>query len=295
MKLNRKLLIIAKGISVWWGIYLILGCCAGFAIRMVQTVFMGMKPFELLSYLPLMCIATLVLAVMTYFISEAAKKAPRKKLRRQLFAIMKEEGFSSNYISMLFENARDDMKNVLYIEAACVYCVRGEYDYAEKTLSAVDIVSVTDIARSTGDYRTVAYYSCVEIALRVIQNDKDGAARAYDDGIYYLDAFSENDIVKAVMALYQTEAGLYNSAIDTVEKIKWKSLPPALRKSYGKAFSNYVKACNLVNMGKYDDAVIYARMSLEAPCTEYIASEAEEIIRRAKSAKLTTQNSSALN
>ena len=38
-------------------------------------------------------------------------------------------------------------------------------------------------------------------------------------------------------------------------------------------------------MGKYDDAVIYARMSLEAPCTEYIASEAEEIIKRAKSAK----------
>lgn len=285
MKLNRKLLVIAKGISVWWGIYLILGCCAGFAVRMVQTMLMSVKPFELMTYLPLMCVVTLVIAILTYFIGEAVKRTPHKKLRKQLFSIMKDEGFSSNYINTLFENARDDMKNVLYIEAACVYCMRGEYDYAEKTLAAVDMVSVYDIAHSTGDYRTVAYYYCVKIAFNVVQNNKDGATRAYDDGIYYLDAFSDNDIVRAVMALYQTEAGLYNSSIDTIEKIKWKSLPPKMRKRYGKAFSNYVKACNLLQMGKYDDAVIYARMSLEAPCTEYIASEAEEIIRRAKSAK----------
>ncbi|MBQ7981746.1 MAG: hypothetical protein IJ305_09115 [Oscillospiraceae bacterium] len=285
MKLNRKLLVIAKGISVWWGIYLILGCCAGFVVRMIQTMLMAVKPFNIMTYLPLMCITTLIIAVLTYFIGEIAKKAPRRKLRRQLFSILKEEGFSSNYINTLFENARDDMKNILYIEAACVYCMRGEYDYAEKTLSAVDMVSVYDIAHSTGDYRTVAYFYCVKIALKVIQNDKDGATRAYDDGIYYLDAFSDNDIVRAVMSLYQTEAGLYNSAIDTVDKIKWKSLPKSMRSRYGKAFVSYIKACNLLNMGKYDDAVIYARMSLEAPCTEYIASEAEDIIKRAKNTK----------
>ncbi len=285
MKLNRKLTVIAKGISVWWGIYLILGCCAGFMIRMIQTMLIAMQPFELMMYLPLMCGITLVLAVLTYFIGEAAKKAPRRKLRKQLFAILEKEGFTSNYINTLFENARDDMKNIIYIEAACVYCMRGEYDYAEKTLSAIDMVSVYDIAHSTGDYRTIAYYYCVKIALRVIINDKDGAARAYDDGIYYLDAFSDNDIVRAVLSLYQTEAGLYNSAIDTVEKIKWKTLPRKLRKRYGTAFVNYIKSCNLLNMGKFDDAIIYARMSLEAPATEYIASEAEEIIRRAKGAK----------
>ena len=285
MKLNRKLLVTAKGISVWWGIYLILGCCVGFVVRMIQTMFMAVKPFELMAYLPLMCVATLVIAVLTYFIGEAVKVAPRIKLRKQLFAILKTEGFSSNYTNILFENARDDMKNALYIEAACVYCMRGEYDFAEKTLSAVDMVSVYDIAHSTGDYRTIAYFYCVKIALKVIQDDKEGTIRAYDDGIYYLDAFSDNDIVSAVLSLYQTAAGLYNSAIDTVDKIKWKSLPKNMRNRYGKAFANYIKACNLLNLGKYDDAVIYARMSLEAPCTEYIASEAEELIKRAKSAK----------
>ena len=47
MKLNRKLLVLAKGISVWWGIYLILGCCAGFAVRMVQTLFMMAEPLDI--------------------------------------------------------------------------------------------------------------------------------------------------------------------------------------------------------------------------------------------------------
>ena len=285
MRLNRKLLIVAKGISVWWGIYLILGCCAGFAVQMVQTMFMSAEPLEILLYAPYMCICALILAVLTYFIGEAAKKAPRRRLRRQLFAILSEEGFSTNYISKLFENAREDMKYILYIEAACVYCMRGEYDYAEKTLEAVDLISITDIAQTTGDYRTIAYYYCVKMALNVIQNDADGAARAYDDGIYYLDAYSDNDIVMAVLALYQTEAGLYNSAIDTADKIKWKSLPRKTKR-YGKAFVSYIKSCNLLNMGKYDDAVIYARMSLESPCTEYLASQAEDIIKRAKSAKL---------
>lgn len=28
MKLEKRLLAAAKGISLWWGIYLILGCCA---------------------------------------------------------------------------------------------------------------------------------------------------------------------------------------------------------------------------------------------------------------------------
>lgn len=288
MKLNRKLLVIAKGISVWWGIYLILGCCAGFAVRMIQTLFLAAKPFELMMYMPLMCVITLVLAVLTYFIGEIVKKSPHRKVRRQLFAILKEEGFSINYISKLFENARDDMKNIYFIEAACAYCMRGEYEAAEKTLSGVDLVSITDIARSTGDYRTVAYYYCVQMALKVIQNDADGVARAYDDGIYYLDAFSDNDIVMAVLSLYQTEAGLYNSAVDTVDRIKWRSMPKSIRNRYGKSFVSYVKACNFLNMGRYDDAVIYARMSLEAPCTEYIGSEAEEIIRRAKNAKHTS-------
>lgn len=284
MKLNRKLIVIAKGISVWWGIYLILGCCAGFAVRTLQSLFATTGVFELMMYLPLMCAGALFLAVITYFINEAAKRAPKKKLRRRLFTILRNEGFSTGYISMLFENARGDIKNIMYIEASCVYCMRGEYEAAEKALAAVDLVSITDISQSTGDFRTIAYYYCIKMVLRVIKNDADGAARAYDDGIYYIDAFSRHDIVLATLALYQTEAGLYNSAVDTVEKIKWRILPKKLKK-YGKSFTAYVKAYNMLGMKKYDDAIVYARMSLEAPCTQYMASEMEEVIKRAKAEK----------
>ena len=285
MKLNRKLIVIAKGISVWWGIYLILGCCAGFAVRTIQSLFTT-GAFEIMLYTPLMCAGALILAVITYFINEAVKRAPGKKLRRRLFTILANEGFSTGYINTLFENARGDMKNTMYIEAACVYCMRGEYEAAEKSLAAVDLVSVTDISQSTGDFRTIAYYYCVRIILRVIKNDAEGAMRAYDDGVYYIDAFPNHDIILATLALYQTEAGLYNSAIETTDRIKWKILPKKLKK-YGKSFNSYVKACNMLIMRKYDDAIVYARMSLESPCTEYIASEAEEIIRRAKAARHT--------
>lgn len=284
MKLNRKLLVIAKGISVWWGIYLILGCCAGFAVKTIQGLFMEKSTFEIMMYTPLMCAGALVLAILTYFLNMLAKRAPAKRLRKKLFAVMKTEGFSSSYINMLFDNARGDMRNIMLIEAACAYCLKGEAENAQKTLEVVDLVSVLDVAQSTGDFRTAAYYYCVKMGLCIILKDNNGAARAYDDGIYYIDAFSDNDIVMAILSLYQTEAGMYNSAIDTIDRIKWRILPASMKK-YGKSFSAYIKACNYLKMGKNDDSIVYARMSLEAPCSEYIASEAEEIIRKAKAAK----------
>ncbi len=281
MKLNRKLLVAAKGISVWWGIYLILGCCAGFAVKTIQGLFMAKDTFEIMMYTPLMCAGSLILAVVTYFVNLVVKRAPMKKLRKKLFAIVKSEGFSQQYINTLFDNARGDVKNLLLIEAASAYCLRGEAENASKILDAADLVSILDIARTTGDFRAAAYYYCVKMVLSIIKKDSEGAARAYDDGIYYIDAFSGDDIVMAVLALYQTAAGLYNSAIDTIEKIKWRSLPSHMKK-YGRSFAAEIKAKNLLNTGRYDDAIVYARMSLEAPCTEYMASLAEEIIRKAK-------------
>ena len=104
MKLNNKLLALAKGISVWWGIYLILGCCAGFAVKTIQDLFMDAQPFRIMLFVPFMCIGSLLLAIITYFISSLFKRAPMKRLRRRLVNIFKAEGFSQNYINLLFEN-----------------------------------------------------------------------------------------------------------------------------------------------------------------------------------------------
>lgn len=284
MKLNRKLLIIAKGISVWWGIYLILGCCAGFVIRTIQTVFLSADSLDLMMYIPFMCMAALVLAVITYFVSLVIKGAPRKKIRRELFEVMKNEGFTNKYMSILFDSAREDMKKLAHIEASMVYCLRGEAELASKVLAEVDPVSIIDIAQSTGDIRMAAYYYSAKLVLAVL-NHTEELARAYDSGLYYFDVFAGNDIIMAVLALYRTEAGLYNSAITTIEKIKWNSLPRNLR-CYGKSFSAVIKAKNLFNIGRFDDAIIYARMSLSSPCTEHMAAVAEDIIKKAKLGKI---------
>ncbi len=280
MKLNNKLLAAAKGISVWWGIYLILGCCAGFAVKTIQDLFMNGR-FRIMLFIPFMCGGSLILAVITYFAAAMLKRAPIKKLRRKLVKVFKEEGFSQNYINMLFENAKGDNKNLMFIEAAAAYCLRGETETAEKTLAQADLTSIIDIAQSTGDHSTAAYYYCVKMAACIIAKNAGGAAEAYNDGSYYLDALADSDMVMAVLALYQTEGGLHSSAIDTLKKIKWSSLPRPMKK-YGKAISEAVRAKNLLGLEKYPEAAAAARASLEAPCTEYMETASRELLRLAE-------------
>ncbi|MCM1024153.1 MAG: hypothetical protein NC395_08865 [Prevotella sp.] len=281
MKLNNKLLALAKGISVWWGIYLILGCCAGFALKTIQDLFLDVKPFRIMLFVPFMCAGSLLLAILTYFITNMLKRAPMKRLRRRLVNIFKTEGFSQSYINLLFENATGDNKNLRLIEAAAAYCMRGETDTAEKTLAQTDLTSILDVAQSTGDFQTAAYYYCVKMAACIIAKDGGGAAKAYDDGIYYLDAFSDSDMVMAVLALYQTEGGLGNSAIETAGKIKWRSLPRPMRKC-GKAFSEAIKAKNYLALERYGEAAASARAALENSCTNYMTSRAEETLMLAE-------------
>ncbi|MDE6747183.1 MAG: hypothetical protein K2J72_11215 [Oscillospiraceae bacterium] len=285
MKLNNKLLALAKGISVWWGIYLILGCCAGFAVKTIQDLFLDVKPFKIMMFAPFMCVGSLLLAIFTYFITNLLKRAPMKRLRRKLVKIFKAEGFSKSYLDMLFANATGDNKNPMLIEAAAAYCVRGETETAAKTLAQADLTSILDVAQSTGDFQTAAYYYCVKMAACIVAKDGSGAAEAYDQGIYYLDAFSDSDMVMAVLALYQTEGGLGNSAIETAKKIKWHSLPRPMRKC-GRSFSELIKAKNLLALERYEEAEAAARASMENSCTEFMSSRAEEVLKLADEKKL---------
>lgn len=287
MKLEKKLLAVAKGISLWWGIYLILGCCAGFVVHMINNFFtLSYGYFELKLYIPVMAAASLILGIISYFISSAAKRAPAKKLKRRLFKMFKSEKLSDGLMSELMSNAVGDMKNHALVEAAMLYCLRGETTAAEETLAKADQVSILDIAQSTGDFKTAAYYYCAKMILSILTHDKEGTVRAYDDGIYYLEAFSSNDIVLTVLAIYQTEASLYKSAADTLKKIKWRTLPAHMKK-YGKSLCSAILAINLVNLGQYDDAVFHANMSKDNSCSDYMTEFAEDIINRARAAKKT--------
>ncbi|MDE6598468.1 MAG: hypothetical protein K2K34_00130, partial [Oscillospiraceae bacterium] len=158
-------------------------------------------------------------------------------------------------------------------------------DTAAKTVAQADLTSILDVAQSTGDFQTAAYYYCVKMAACIVAKDGSGAAEAYDQGIYYLDAFSDSDMVMAVLALYQTEGGLGNSAIETAKKIKWRSLPRPMRKC-GRSFSELIKARNLLDLERYEEAGTAARASMESSCTEFMSSRAEEILKLADEKKL---------
>lgn len=287
MKLEKRLLAVAKGISLWWGIYLILGCCAGFAVQMVHNLFaLSRGSFELKLYIPVMAAASLILGVISYFISSAAKQAPAKRMKRKLFKMFRDEKLSDGLMSELMSHATGDMKNHVLVVSSMLYSVKGDTASAEEVLSRADLVSILDIAQSTGNFKTAAYYYCAKMILTVLTHDKDGAVRAYDDGIYYLEAFSLNDIVLTVLAIYQTEASLYNSAADTIKKIKWRTLPHYLKK-YGRSLCSAILAVNLLNLGQYDEAVLHANISLENSCSDYMADFAEDVIKRARAARKT--------
>lgn len=290
MKLGKRLLATAKKISLWWGIYLILGCCAGFMVKTLRSFLMITSgEFVVTLYLPIMAAASLVLGTVSYFISAAVKRVPVRKLQKEMLKIFRAEGLSDRLMQELSANAVGELKNSVLITASMLYCLRGETEKASDTLNKTDVVSVLDVAQSTGDLRTAAYYYCAKMIVSVLTHNKEDAVRAYDEGIYYLESLESNDIILTVLAIYQTEASLYNYAADTIKKIKWRSLPPYLKK-YGKSLSAAILAVNLVNMGDGEKAVFYANISLENPCSDYMREFAEDIIRRARAAKRDAQN-----
>jgi hypothetical protein len=69
---------VAKAISVWWGIFLILGCCIGFTLNIVSG-FIGISEsdkFEMKLFIPIMIAGSLILSVLAYIISDAANRIP---------------------------------------------------------------------------------------------------------------------------------------------------------------------------------------------------------------------------
>lgn len=284
MKFGQKLLIIAKGIGLWWGIYLILGCCVGFALNMAMDLFMLFSGvFELKRYLPFMAVCTLGLAIITYFITEMVKLIPKSILRRKLRKKLDEEGFSDSFTTELLSHAQGDIKNHMLIEAASAYCIKGEILSAEEALHRVDLISVLDIAQSTGKLRTAAYYYCTEMTLCILKSDRDGAAHVYDEGVYYLEAFPEDDRILTVLALYQTAAGLHEAALETLEKITWHSLPKNLKK-YGYAICSAIAAVNLADLERYDEAAEKANAAIDGGCSKYVTEFSKGIIERTEKA-----------
>ena len=175
--------------------------------------------FDLKIFVPILFIGSFVLSVPTFFITAVCRKAPEARARRKLDAIMKKNGLCRDYTDLLFLSARSEMKNYFCIEIAVCYCISGEVKQAQTLLDRIDIVSVLDIAQSTGNYRTAAYYYAGSIFSSIISGNLKAAEKAYENGRFYLDAVSNDTYILSILALYYLKNGLKVQAADYVRKI----------------------------------------------------------------------------
>lgn len=200
MNFKAKALMYAKAIAVWWGIFLIIGCCIGFCMNTLNGLLFNIS-MELKLYFVVPCIAggSLVLALITYAVTSFINQRPRKKLRKQLDKAC-ENGVSEEYLSLLAANCRGDMKSSILIEQAIADMVCGKFEAASERIDLLDIVSVLDVAHSTGNYYTAGYYYAVKAALALHIPEKN-PMEIYEGGKFYLSAMNKDAFVLAVYSL----------------------------------------------------------------------------------------------
>lgn len=217
MNFKAKALMHAKAIAVWWGIFLIIGCCIGFCMNTLNGLLFNIS-MELKLYFVIPCIAggSLVLALITYAVTSFINQRPRKKLRRQLDKAC-ENGISEEYLSLLAANCRGDMKSSILIEQAISDMVCGKFEAASERIDLLDIMSVLDIAHSTGNYYTAGYYYAVKAALALHIPDRK-PMEIYESGKFYLSALDKDAFVVAVYSLCLYFSGDEAGAIEVMQE-----------------------------------------------------------------------------
>lgn len=209
MSFKSRVIMLAKAISVWWGIFLILGCCIGFSVNILFGLFSvsGAQKLEMKIFIPILISGSLVFAVFAYFISSFVNKLPAKKMRRKLDKTAAEKGISKDYTDILAANCRGDIKNQVCTELALSALVSGNTEKAREQLDRIDVISVLDVAQSTGNYTSAAYYYAASILLFIANRDYDGMNAAFENGKFYIDALNYDFFITAAKALALLKSG----------------------------------------------------------------------------------------
>ena len=155
----------AKSVSVWFGIFLIIGCCIGFSINILLGIFSvsGSDKLNVRIFAPIMIAGALVLAVFAHFLSAIITKRPENKMRFQLDRIAAKSGIGREYIEALNLSCRGNIRTKVCSELALTALVTGNFRRAKEQLDRVDAISLTDVARSTGNFSDAAYYFTTSI------------------------------------------------------------------------------------------------------------------------------------
>ncbi|MGN0586024.1 MAG: hypothetical protein ACI4JF_01950 [Oscillospiraceae bacterium] len=281
MNLKAKMLMRAKAISVWWGIYLILGCCAGFSLKVLWGFLFvsgGADKFDVGVFVPLIIAGSFILAVLSYIISLGVQNAPRRSLVRKLNAIIAKDGICREYTDLLTLNCRGDMKNQCLSELAFAYTANGDHDSAKNTLGQVDVVSVLDIARSTGDYCTAAYYYSAAVLTYLASEERGQADEAYENGKFYIEALEKDEFTVWTKAVYLLSAKGKDAAEVFADSIRRKRLSRC--KSRLKGCSACVMKAHVLNaIGRRDEAEAAAHRAAECTVSKEAERRVGEILR----------------
>ncbi len=288
MNFKSKILMLAKAISVWWGIYLIIGCCACFSINILLGIFGAesiTKNIGAAVFIPVLAGGSLVLAVITYIVTSAAKRLPEKNFRRKLDKILREKGVCREYTSLLSEKLRGETKNSACIELAGVCLLSGDVLPAKKYIEQIDVVSVLDVAQSTGNYYTAAYYYATVAVIYLCLGNSDMAEAAFKNGEFYLRELDYDSFITAARALGQSVFGSAEEAVKTAE-----IADELRRRAYKKGSFNHIqgfvtgiRAHILFKAGLYDEAAEAAGEALKIKISEEFEKNITELSLRISS------------
>lgn len=219
MSFKSRVIMLAKAISVWWGIFLILGCCIGFSVNILFGLFSvsGTQKLDMRIFIPILISGSFVFSVFAYMISSFLGKLPAKKMRKKLDKTAAEKGICKDYTDILSANCRGDIRNQVCAELALSALVAGNTARAKEQLDRIDVISVLDVAQSTGNYTSAAYYYAASILLFIEQRDYDSMNTALENGIFYIDALNYDFYITAVKALVLLKSGKPEDALKAAE------------------------------------------------------------------------------
>lgn len=219
MSFKSRVIMLAKAISVWWGIFLILGCCIGFSVNILFGLLSipGAQKVEMKIFIPILISGSLVFSVIAYAISTLTSRLPAKKMRRMLDKTAAEKGICKDYTDILSANCRGDIKNQVCTELALAALVSGNNARAREQLNRIDVISVLDVAQSTGNYTCAAYYYAASVLVFAAGRDYDSVNAAYESGKFYMNALNYDFYITAVKAFALLKSGDPEEALKAAE------------------------------------------------------------------------------
>lgn len=219
MNFKARLQMFAKSVSVWFGIFIIIGCCIGFSINILLGFFSvsGTNKLNMQIFVPILIAGAVVLAVGAHFLSSIIAKRPEKKMRAQLDKTAAKNGIGREYIEILNLSCRGNIRTKVCSELSLTALVTGNFRRAKEQLDRVDAISVTDVANSTGNYSDAAYFFSTSILYYCGIKDYESMENTYIHAKQYTENLTSDFFAMSVNALCELKFGSNEAAAEALK------------------------------------------------------------------------------